>query len=78
MTEVLGDEGLPSTGLIRIGPGSLELGIHPLAFGPLLLVAPDGRSTRFARAVARFTCRDGRAGTGWIEWNQPDLPVTAR
>lgn len=78
VTEVLGDEGLPSTGSIRIEPGGLELVIQPLAFGPLLLVAPDGRTTRFPRALARFTCRDGRAGTGWIEWNQPDLPVTAR
>ena len=36
------------------------------------LIAPDGRTSRFSRAAARFDAADGRAGTGWIEWNQPD------
>jgi hypothetical protein len=45
--------------------------IEPVAFGPVLLPAPDGRVGRFPRAVARFSTDDGRVGTGWVEWNQP-------
>jgi hypothetical protein len=51
----------------------LEITIDPLAYGPLLLTAPDGRVGRFPRAAARFTTGDGRSGLGWIEWNQPPL-----
>jgi hypothetical protein len=72
MTEVPGEEGMPTTARARIEPGGLDLLIEPLAFGPLILDAPDGRTSRFPRAVARFTAGDGRTGTGWIEWNQPD------
>ena len=43
-----------------------------MAFGPLLLTAPDGRISRFPRAAARFDAADGRSGLGWIEWNQPE------
>ncbi len=75
MSEVLGPEGLPEAATARLGPAGLDLGIEPVAFGPLLLVAPDGRTSRFPRAVARFTAGDGRSGTGWIEWNQPDPPI---
>ncbi len=71
VTEVLEAEGFPDSGVARIEPGGLELAIEPLGFGPLLLVADDGRISRFPRAVARFTLADGRTGTGWIEWNQP-------
>jgi hypothetical protein len=78
VTEVLGPEGLPEAATARIGPGGLTLDIEPIAFGPLLLVAPDGRTSRFPRAAARFTARDGRTGTGWIEWNQPDPPTAGR
>lgn len=50
----------------------LDLEFEPLAFSPVLLVHPDGRETRFPRAMARVTDRaTGRAGGGWIEWNQP-------
>jgi len=28
--------------------------------------------------VARFVAADGRAGLGWIEWNQPEGPDGAR
>ena len=34
---------------------------------------PDGRISRFPRAVARFVAADGRTGLGWIEWNQPQI-----
>jgi hypothetical protein len=71
VAEVDGDLGMPVSGTAGVEPGHLELDIEPLAFAPLLLTAADGRISRFPRAMARFTARDGRAGTGWIEWNQP-------
>jgi hypothetical protein len=74
VAEVAGRDGLPERATAVIDPGGLELDIEPIAFGPLLLVAPDGRTSRFPRAAARFVARDGRTGTGWIEWNQPDTP----
>jgi hypothetical protein len=72
MTEELEREGLPSSASVHVEPGGLDVEIQPLAFGPLRLVASDGRVSRFPRAMARFTLRDGRTGTGWIEWNQPE------
>ncbi len=71
VTEVLGEEGMPTTARVLIEPGGLDLQVQPLAFGPLVLVAPDGRTSRFPRAMAHVTAEDGRTGTGWIEWNQP-------
>ncbi len=73
VTEVLGPEGLPSSARARIDPVGFDLAIEPLGFGPLLLTSTDGRVSRFPRAVARFTTGDGRTGTGWIEWNQPQV-----
>jgi hypothetical protein len=72
VSEHLGPEGFPTRGRAILNGGLLELDIEPLAFGPLLLVAPDGRITRFPRAMARFSERKGRTGLGWIEWNQPE------
>jgi len=77
VTEELGAEGLPVRGRARVEPGGLDLRVEPLAFGPLVLVAPDGRVSRFARAAARFVGTDGRSGLGWIEWNQPEVPETS-
>jgi hypothetical protein len=71
MSEALGEEGLPERAAATVEPGGIELAIHPVAFGPLVLVATDGRTSRFPRAMARFVTGDGRSGTGWIEWNQP-------
>jgi hypothetical protein len=71
VTEELGAEGVPSGAHLAIEPGGIDLDVQPVAFGPLVLTAPDGRISRFPRAVARFVASDGRAGTGWIEWNQP-------
>lgn len=51
--------------------GNLIVELEPIAFGPILLTAPDGRVGRFPRASARFTTADGREGLGWVEWNQP-------
>jgi hypothetical protein len=47
------------------------LAIEPLAFGPLVLVSPEGQVARFPRAMARFSEKGGSTGLGWIEWNQP-------
>jgi hypothetical protein len=71
VTEELGAEGLPTSARARMEPVGLDLAVEPLEFAPLLLVATDGRVSRFPRAMARFTALDGRTGTGWIEWNQP-------
>jgi hypothetical protein len=78
VTESLGPEGLPNGGRAVVSPTGLALTIEPVAFGPLLLTAPDGRTSRFPRAAARFVADDGRQGMGWIEWNQPDPPMAAR
>jgi hypothetical protein len=78
MTEQLEDDGLPSSASVHLEPGGLDIEIRPVAFGPLRLEAGDGRVSRFPRAMARFTLRDGRTGTGWIEWNQPEATPGAR
>jgi hypothetical protein len=78
MSEVMGNEGMPVSGSARVEPGHLEVDVEPLAFAPLLLTADDGRVSRFPRAMARFTVADGRAGTGWIEWNQPQAEPADR
>ena len=59
----------------RIGP--LELRSEALAHAPLLLVADDGRTSVFARALCRFHRPDGTTGVGWTEWNQPVTPPPA-
>jgi hypothetical protein len=76
--EQLGVEGLPEAARARVEPGGLDLTIEPLAFGPVMLEATDGRISRFPRALARFQASDGRSGLGWIEWNQPEPVITAR
>jgi hypothetical protein len=56
-----------------VGPvGALAIDVTPLAFGPVLLRNDDGRTSRFPRAMVRYTTEDGRVGLGWIEWNQPE------
>ncbi|HVV77289.1 MAG TPA: hypothetical protein VHC43_14760 [Mycobacteriales bacterium] len=69
VTEDLGDHGFPRNATVT--HDGLVVRVEPLAFGPILLTAPDGRIGRFPRAAARFTASDGRSGLGWIEWNQP-------
>jgi hypothetical protein len=54
----------------RIVYGELELDVTPLAFGPLLLTAPDGRLSQFPRAMCRVSAADGRQGLAWVEWNR--------
>lgn len=72
--EELGAHDLPTSARIEVEPGGIDLAVQPLAFGPLLLEAPDGRVSRFPRAMARYQAADGRSGAGWIEWNQPPPP----
>ena len=62
--------GLPETARILSGPDELDLEVEPLAFGALRLEAPDGRVSLFPRAMCRVRAADGRAGTGWVEWNR--------
>lgn len=88
VTEDLGPHGFPTKGRIEIsvGPGPepgsagvpLALEVTPVAFGPVLLRNDeDGRTSRFPRAMVQCRTDDGRTGSGWIEWNQPDAaPAT--
>ena len=70
-SQALGAHDLPTAGECRMG--DLTLDIEPVAFAPVLLRAPDGRLSRFPRALCRFRERGGagRLGAGWTEWNQP-------
>lgn len=61
--------GFPRTTAMRF-PG-LDLTCTTLHVAPVLLVSPDGRRSRFPRALCRFDAADGRSGYGWTEWNQP-------
>jgi hypothetical protein len=72
VTEVLGREGMPTSASLRIEPGGYDLTVDPVAYGPVLLTAEDGRVSRFPRAMIDVTDGAGRHGRGWIEWNQPD------
>jgi hypothetical protein len=49
----------------------LSIEVRPTAWAPVLLVSPDGRRSRFPRAMCEFRASDGRVGSGWIELNLP-------
>jgi hypothetical protein len=66
---VLGSEGIPEAASLAVG--GIDVTVDPLAWGPVLLTAPDGRVSRFPRGMARFTDSSGTTGLGWIEFNQP-------
>lgn len=73
LDQVTASEKIGSDGLIasaRIGVGEVELGVKPLAFGPLRLEAPDGRISEFPRAMCEVNATDGRTGVAWVEWNR--------
>jgi hypothetical protein len=66
-----GDEQLPETATMRIGPLHLEVTARHHA--PLLLETPegDGRTpSRFPRALCDVRNDDGRTGVSWTEWLQ--------
>jgi hypothetical protein len=65
-----GGHGMPVRATVAVGPDAPELEVTPVAHGPLLLVAPDGRVAHFHRAMATVSTSDGRRGVGWIEWNR--------
>jgi hypothetical protein len=69
-TEEAGDDGLIRSATLALQPDGLELSVEPVAFGALLLVAPDGRVSEFPRALCRVRAADGRTGAGWLEWNR--------
>jgi len=71
VTEVTDGEGLASVAHVTAEPGGFDVTVTPTGYGPLLLVADDGRVSRFPRAMVRCQRADGVAGLGWIEWNQP-------
>jgi hypothetical protein len=69
-SEEIAADGLIEHGRIAVAGGVGELTITPLAFGPLRLVAEDGRVALFPRAMVRAESEDGRTGVGWVEWNR--------
>ena len=71
-TEVVAADGLITSAQVDVGPepAAIEMAIEPVAFGPILLKAPDGRISHFPRCMCRVSCADGRTGSGWIEWNR--------
>ena len=69
-TPELDDEKLLRRGDLDLD--GLGLRVTPELQAPVLLVAPDGRESRFPRALSRFEARDGRVGRGWTELNWPD------
>ncbi len=62
-------EKLPTAARQRIGDVSFVT--EPVGHAPVLLVAPDGRETRFPRAMCRYRTDGGVVGTGWTEYNWP-------
>jgi len=76
VSEDLGHHGFPTSAHIEVGTETLAdlvITVTPLAFGPVLLRdGVSGRTSHFPRAMVRYDLEDGRAGLGWIEWNQPD------
>ncbi len=68
--EEVGPDGLITSATLDFAPAELKLAVEPLAFGPLRLVAPDGRETSFPRAMCRVSAADGRSGVAWVEWNR--------
>lgn len=69
VTTELDEEGLATSAALRLD--DLYLAAEPVAWAPVLLTASDGRTSRFPRALMRYTSGDGRTGAGWFELNQP-------
>lgn len=69
-TAEIAENGLFTSTKVVSGPDELTIEVEPVAFGAILLESPDGRISHFPRAMCRVRTGDGRAGTGWIEWNR--------
>ena len=88
LSEDLGAHGFPTTARVELTAGlddegqpalppvhDIGLDVTPVAFGPVLLRNDeDGRISFFPRAMVQCRTDDGRIGSGWIEWNQPQQP----
>jgi hypothetical protein len=66
----LDGEQLPVAGTLTVG--GLALRWTAELHAPVLLVSPEGKRSRFPRALCRFETDDGRSGRGWIEFNFPE------
>jgi hypothetical protein len=66
----LDDEELPQRGTLNIGELALTWTAELQA--PIMLVSPEGKQSRFPRALCKFVTADGRTGRGWIEFNFPE------
>ena len=61
--------GFPRSACVTVGDLTVE--VHPVAFAPVPLSAPNGRASRLCRALCRYDERaTGRSGVGWTEWHQ--------
>jgi len=69
-TAVATADGLTESGSIGMPPGELDVELEPVAFGAILLEAPDGRVSHFPRAMCRVRSAEGIEGLGWVEWNR--------
>jgi len=78
----LGLDGIPLRA--RLDIDAMSVAVEPVAWAPVLLTGPDGRESRFPRALARCTVTGPsgaggtldagpRRGVGWIEFNQPPV-----
>jgi len=67
----LGREDLPSAATMDLD--GLQLAVTPTHHAPVLLESPEGKVSRFPRALCRFEGHE--TGWGWTEWNQPPLSV---
>ena len=68
--ETFGDNDLPVATTLTLTPVGVQAVAQVQAHAPVLLTAPDGRTSRFPRAWATVTTDDGRSGVGWLEWNR--------
>jgi hypothetical protein len=65
----LGRAGFPRAATVTVD--DLALDVHPVAFAPVPLAGPDGRTSRLCRALCRvLEPATGRSGVGWTEWHQ--------
>ncbi len=68
------DAGLPSAATYRLAAGEW-CAVAPILHAPVPLIAADGRTSKLARSLCRFTQSDGTAGHGWGEWLRVDPPA---
>lgn len=72
----LADGGLPGRTRFELRDLGLQCAVDPRYHAPVRLDAADGRTSHVVRSLCRCTTADGRAGTGWAEWNSPQRSAT--